>query len=85
MTPGGTRHEHIVSVYWTNESDSSSGSSDVNPTMVNFIDNENGKAFVWDGTTRADVRTVHPATGRAYIRTMKDGVWTDNLLALPLY
>jgi len=84
MSPGGTRHEHIVSVKWKNEATSETGTSTV-ATMVDYIDNKNGKAYVWDGQYRVEVGTVHPKVGHAHIRTYKDRVWTDNLLALPRY
>jgi Protein of unknown function (DUF3892) len=32
---------------------------------------------------RADVGVVTPTHGAKYLRTYADGVWTDNLLALP--
>lgn len=85
MSSGGTSHEHIVSVRWINEATNETGTSDVNPTMVDYLDSKNGKAYVWDGQYRVEVGTVHPQGRRAYIRTYKDRVWTDNLLALPRY
>jgi hypothetical protein len=85
MVQGGYGHEHIEKVAWTNEATSQTGESDVNPTMVSWIDNENGKAYVFDGQTQVDVGTVHPQAGRPYIRTYRDGTYTDNLLALPRY
>jgi hypothetical protein len=81
---GGSGHEHIVEVEWINEATGKVEVSDVNPTMVDFID-KHGKAFVWDGRYRIDVGTVRPQGGRPYIRTYKDGIWTDNLLALPTF
>ena len=84
MSPGGTRHEHIVSVKWTNEGSGESGSNTV-AEIVDFIDNKNGKAYVAEGGTRIDVGTVHPHQGHAYIRTFRDSTPTDNLLHLPTY
>ena len=83
MSAGGTRHEHIESVRWKNEATSETGQNTV-AQMVEWIDKD-GKAYVFDGQTRVDVGTVHPQHGRPYIRTYRDGVWTDNLLALPRY
>jgi len=85
MSQGGSRHEHIVSVQWTDEAASKTDASDVYPSMVDYIDNKNGKAYVFDGQYRVEVGTVHPKVGRPYIRTYKDKVWTDNLLSLPRY
>ena len=38
-----------------------------------------------DGTREVQVGVVHPQYGPPYLRTHADGVWTDNLLALPRY
>ena len=84
MSPGGSLHEHIEEVMWENPADGSSGRSSV-ATMVDFIDNQNGKAYTWDGYNRAEIHTVHPAYRRPYIQTVADGKWTNNLLALPRY
>jgi hypothetical protein len=79
---GGTGHEHIVRLWWTNPSDSSTGDN-TRPEIVNFIE-KNGKAYVEDPRNhRVDVGVVTPRTGSKYVRTHADGVWTDNLLALP--
>ncbi|MGD0742094.1 MAG: DUF3892 domain-containing protein [Acidimicrobiales bacterium] len=79
---GGTRHEHIASVRWVNPSSQETGSS-TRETMVDWIENKGGAAFVTDGQNTVSVAVVdaHPK----YLRTYADGVWTDNLLALPRY
>jgi hypothetical protein len=84
MSSGGYLHEHIQSVRWSNESTGASGES-TTAEMVDYIDNQNGKAYTFDGYTRADIHTVHPANRRPYIQTKADGKLTDNLLALPRY
>jgi hypothetical protein len=84
MTPGGTLHSHIESVRWVNDSTGSTGQISV-PEMVDYIDNQNGKAYTWDGHVRAEVHTVHPTQGRPYIQTKADGRLTNNLLSLPRY
>jgi hypothetical protein len=50
--------------------------------MVDWID-QGGEAWVTDGRRSVRIRVVraHPP----YIRTYADGVWSDNLLALPRY
>jgi len=50
--------------------------------MVTWID-EGGKAYVVVGNLRVEVRVVkaHPP----YVQTYADGVWKDNLLALPRF
>jgi hypothetical protein len=80
---GGTGHEHISFLWWTNPStgqdDRSTGAS-----IVSWIEDKNGKAYVEDAHgNRADVLVVTPPYGEKYLRTYADGRWTDNLLALP--
>lgn len=79
---GGTRHEHIASVRWTNPSSGDSGES-TRETMVDWIENKNGSAYVTDGQNTVSVGVVNASP--RYIRTSADGVWTDNLLALPRF
>ena len=71
-------HEHITHLggngwKWTREE------------VIRSIDARSNAFYVQDGAgRRADVRVVDPGNGRArYVRTYADGVWTDNLLALP--
>ena len=82
MSTGGTGHQHIASVKWTNPATSASGQS-TTAEMVDFIDNQNGVAKVKNGSTEVLVGTVN-ATPK-YLRTYADGQWTDNLLSLPRY
>ena len=84
MSPGGTKHEHIAELKWKNTTTSSEGSS-TRQTIVDWLDKEGNQAIVTDGTTTVYVGVVRPSTGSAYVRTYADGVWTDNLLALPRY
>jgi hypothetical protein len=80
---GGTNHEHITDLWWINPATGASGN---NPRreIVKWIEVDNGKAYVEDSRgDRADVRVVIPKYGERYLRTYADGVWTDNLLALP--
>ncbi|TYB95598.1 DUF3892 domain-containing protein [Micromonospora sp. WP24] len=80
---GGTTHEHIVRLWWTDPSTSEAGDSS-RAEIVSWIESSNGKAYVEDGRgNRADVGVVKPIHGEKYLRTYADGVWTDNLLALP--
>lgn len=81
---GGTRHEHIQSVRWTNPNDSTTGES-TRSEMVDWIDHRNGSAYVQDSLGNIPVHTVHPANGSAYIQTYADNRPTDNLLYLPKY
>lgn len=80
---GGTGHEHITHLWWVSPASGETG-DDSRAGIVAWIENQNGKAYVEDGSgNRADVRVVHPASGTKYLRTHADGRWTDNLLALP--
>jgi hypothetical protein len=80
---GGTRHEHIATVQWTNPDTGVTGES-TRETMVDWIRNKHGVAHVHgsDGSvSRVGVVNANPP----YIRTYADGDWNDNLLALPRY
>jgi hypothetical protein len=77
---GGTQHEHIASVMWRNTQSAETGTS-TRETMVDWIENKGGAAFVQSGTAAVKVLVVKASP--PYLRTYADGVWTDNLLALP--
>jgi len=80
---GGARHEHIAKVRWKNADDGSSGES-TRAEMVDFIGRKGGSAYVCAGN--AHVAKVGIVDGnQSYLRTHADGVWSDNLLALPRY
>jgi Protein of unknown function (DUF3892) len=70
-------HEHITHLggatwKWTREQ------------VIASIDAGTNTFFVQAGSRRSDVGVVDPGQGRArYVRTHADGVWNDNLLALP--
>jgi Protein of unknown function (DUF3892) len=78
---GSLLHEHITSVRWRNPTTGATGQS-TREQMIDWIRAGN-QAHVSDGVRSVQVRVVdaHPP----YIRTLADGVWTDNLLALPRY
>lgn len=80
---GGNTHEHIVHLWWINPSTGGAGDNS-RAEIVAWIENEDGKAYVQDHAGhRVNVEVVTPAYGAKYLRTYADGVWTDNLLALP--
>ena len=80
---GGTGHEHIVRLWWTNPANGKSGDNS-RAELVSWIEDKDGKAYVQDSSGhRANVGVVKPANGVKYLRTYADRVWTDNLLALP--
>lgn len=51
--------------------------------MVDWIETDQGRAVVTDGKNTVNVGVVD--TTPKYLRTYADGIWTDNLLALPRY
>lgn len=80
---GGTGHEHISHLWWVNPVDGKTGDN-TRATIVSWIENENGTAFVQQpGTPRAEVGVVTPQHGQEYLRTHADGRWNNNLLSLP--
>lgn len=81
---GGSGIEHIVMVKWRDTSDGDTGESS-RATMVDWIDNKGGYAYVQGPSSRADVHTVHPSGRAAYIKTEPNRYGTDNLLALPTF
>lgn len=78
---GGATHQHISQVGWRNPEDGKIGTS-TRDDMVKFI-RDGGRAFVSDGRRTVAVGIVEG--NPPYIRTHADGVWTDNLLALPRF
>jgi hypothetical protein len=78
---GGDRHEHIASVRWTNPAEGTSDQS-TREQMVDWL-RRGGDARVSDGVREVSVHVVE--ANPPYIRTWADGVYTDNLLALPRY
>ncbi|GAA1325072.1 DUF3892 domain-containing protein [Leucobacter albus] len=74
--------DQIVQYKW--KSDTGTGDHD-KATLVDWIDNKNGIAYVGSGSSRVTVGVVHPQSGRPYLRTYADGKWTNNLLNLPTF
>ncbi|QSR28822.1 hypothetical protein CFH99_24675 [Nocardioides aromaticivorans] len=80
---GGTQHEHITHLWWTNPGTGETGDS-TRAAIVSWIENDGGKAYVEDNTGhRVNVLVVTPNYGAKYLRTYADGVATNNLLSLP--
>lgn len=84
MSDGGYKHEHITYIYWV-----PADNQGANPTrsereqMVAWVEG-GGNAYVQDddGDT-AYLRVRQTAAGTKYVQTYADGIWKDNLLALP--
>ncbi|MEN4450123.1 DUF3892 domain-containing protein [Mycobacterium sp. SM3041] len=49
------------------------------------LETRGGIAYVYEAGRQVRVGVVTPQVGPKYLRTYADGVWTDNLLALPRY
>ena len=81
MSPEGTGHQHIAAVRWRNPNTGANGEN-TRTQMVDWIENKNGEARVRDDDGD-DVLVGVVTASPPYIRTYADGVWSDNLLALP--
>ena len=83
---GGTKktEDEIVLYKWKSDQSGEVNQSD-KPTLVDWIDNKNGKAFVGSGNDRVPVGVITPQSGQAYLRTYADGKWTNNLVNLPTF
>ena len=79
---GGSGHQHITRVRWKNPDTDALGEN-TRDEMVVWIRDKNGKAYVCGGGHLARVLVVN--ANPPYIRSHADGVWTDNLLALPRF
>lgn len=80
---GGTTHQHIVRLWWRDPADGSTGNNS-RAELVRWIEEQHGKAYTQDSLgRRAEVFVRTPVHGAKYLQTRADGVWTNNLLALP--
>jgi hypothetical protein len=80
---GGTKHEHIASLRWIKDGESETKSS-TREVLVDWVTNQGGRGYVQDKDgNKAYVKVVNATP--PYLQTQIDGIWTDNLLALPTY
>lgn len=79
---GGNQHEHIARVRWQDTQNPANNGENSRQEMVDWI-NGGGQAYVNHGGRTVAVGVVN--ANPPYIRTHADGVWTDNLLALPQF
>lgn len=76
-------HVAISSLGWVNEENNERGTS-TRLEMYDWIKNQAGYAYVRDATgNQVQVGTAESRSGTKFVRTYRDRVWTDNLLALP--
>lgn len=80
MSPGGTGHEHITTLYWVERPTGSGVNASDRAEVVRWIEG-GGDAFV--ERPRIKVGVVTPRYGQKYLRTSADGQPTNNLLNLP--
>lgn len=79
---GGTAHQHIASLRWIEDGASDTKES-TRGVLVDWV-KEGGQGYVKDSSgNKAWVHVVE--ANSPYIQTHSDGIWTDNLLALPEY
>lgn len=77
-------HEHITAVLWRSASTPAGHSA--REAIVAWLDTHSAnEAVVADGADYVQVAVVRPESGAPYLRTQADGVWTDDLLALPRF
>lgn len=81
---GGSTHQHITHLWWVIDGSGRNGNS-TRAEIVKWIeDNKSGTAYTDDGAGHvATVGVRTPAHGEKYLQTYADGVWSNNLLALP--
>ncbi|MFE7174685.1 DUF3892 domain-containing protein [Streptomyces sp. NPDC057616] len=80
---GGDKHEHIESVRWENPTTKETGES-TKQAIIRWLEKDKtNEARVRNGASYVRVGVVKASP--PYIRTYADGIWTDNLLALPRY
>ncbi len=84
MSAGGYLHEHITHIQWV-EDGASNYNYNTRAEMVAFV-SKGGLAYVRDQRGNvAYLRVRRTATGTEYVQTQADGIWSDNLLALPRF
>lgn len=84
MTHNGYHHEHISEIQWVQDGSSDKAVS-TREKMVEWIEG-GGKAYVKDAKGDIAYLGVRVSSlGNKYVQTYADGIWTDNLLALPRF
>jgi hypothetical protein len=84
MSHGGYHHEHITHIAWVEDGTSKPGVN-TRADMVAFVE-RGGQGYVRDNDGDvAFLRVRVSAAGNKYVQTQADGIWKDNLLALPRF
>ncbi len=80
---GGIKHDHIANLKWI-EDGKSETKSNTRQELVDWVKDKGGRGYVLDSAgDKAYVKVVEATP--PYLQTQADGIWTDNLLALPTY
>ena len=79
---GGDEHEHIAEVEWKNLEWGNTGESSVD-ALIRWLDEAENVAVVGRKPSLVDV--VRSPTGSSWLQAVRDGFWTDELLARPRY
>ena len=79
----GTHESHITDVKWYDAATGNMNTANL-ATMIDFIANKKGRAYVCDGRQVTTVSVVS-ATPAAYIQANPDASKSDNLLKLPRF
>jgi hypothetical protein len=77
-----SRHEHITHVGGP-KPDGSGRWKDATATIVQLIENGHHRFYTKEGNASAWVGVRTSSAGNKFLQTHADGVWKDNLLALP--
>lgn len=84
MSIGGMEHHHIEDLKWTEDGTGKSGSMS-RAKMVEWVEG-GGRAYTLDDRGDKPYLKVRSTSGGTeYVQTEADGIYKDNLLALPRY
>ena len=72
-------HEHITHV----GGPAGGRWKDTTANVVRFIENQEHRFYTQEGNASAWVGVRTSAAGNKFLQTYADGIWKDNLLALP--
>lgn len=84
LSNGGYHHEHITHIAWVQDGTTVEKVS-TRAEMVTFVEG-GGKAYVKDAKGNIAYLAVRVSSaGNKYVQTYADGIYSDNLLALPRF